>query len=195
MRTTTLQRIALLAGAMLCWSLGAAVPAGAQEQPARPTYRESFERDFGGWTPDTDGRARGWLISRTSERAADGFFSLAYYLDGRDDDGTIWIERAFPVPAGAWLRVEVTFQLDGPAPDVTGWPVVAAISARNPKAEADLPIVGYAGRTPGWNRYGTKAHLLGPSTGMIWIAVGISATWETIRTHYVDLVEVTVTRA
>jgi hypothetical protein len=189
----TMRVLLVACTALLSWAAGV-VPAGASDLPVR-TYKESFERDFGGWMPDSDGKARAWRVERTPKLAADGFFSLEYYVDGRDDDGTVWVERAFPVPAGTPLNVTVTFQLNGPAPDLTGWPVVAYAGADNPAAEADFTIIGRAGEVTGWAKYGHKTRVVAPKTGMIWIAVGISVTWETIRTHYLDLVEVTIARA
>ena len=112
MRTTVFKRGALLVGVMLCWSVVAALPAGAtttgNDDSAAgggtsvwATYRESFGRDLGGWQPDSDGKARKWLVYRTPERALDGRYSLAYLVDGANDDGTVWIERSLPAPPRA----------------------------------------------------------------------------------------------
>jgi hypothetical protein len=190
MRTSTVNRVGLLAAALLCWAVATAPPAAAG---TRVTYRESFEQDLGGWQPDTDGRARRWLISRTAERAVDGRFSLAYYLDGTNDDGTIWIERTFPVPRDAAVTVHVSFWLYSPTQDYTGWPVVATAALANPSREADFRIVGRAGQRVGWAPYALEVRLWTGGATSVYVAVGISANWETIRTHHVDLVETTIT--
>ena len=203
MRTTVFKRGALLVGVMLCWSVVAALPAGAtttgNDDSAAgggtsvwATYRESFERDLGGWQPDSDGKARKWLVYRTPERALDGRYSLAYLVDGANDDGTVWIERSLPAPPRASVAVRVSFWLYSPVQDITGWPVVGTAAVRDPEAEADLPVIGYAGRTAGWARYAFDTRVQTGDAASIFVAVGISVTWETIRTHHVDLVEVTV---
>src|ERR1700742_1862036 len=50
--------------------------------------QESFESGFGASVPDTVGRACAWQITRSTDQAYDGKYSLAFYLDGRNDDGT-----------------------------------------------------------------------------------------------------------
>jgi hypothetical protein len=213
MWTTAFRRVGQLATATLCGvatvatvatvpataattaaGAGAGLDPDARGTDATPqeTYRESFERGFGGWLPDTDGRARRWLISRTTGRAVDGSYSLAYFLDGTNDDGTIWIERALPARPYADLTVQVSFWLHSAGASVTSWPVVGVAGVRDPETEQDLPIVGRADQQAGWTPYSfTTKVQTGPSQ-VLWVAVGISATWEVVRTYHVDLVEVTV---
>jgi hypothetical protein len=196
MSGVTLRRAVLLAGVLLCASAAVAVPAGAGVHPAArttgTTVRESFERDFGGWQPDTDGRARRWNISRSTAQAVDGWFSLAFDLDGTNDDGTIWIERTFTAGASRTATVQVSFWLWSPAKSFTAWPVVGVAGVTDPETESDLPIIGFADRSAGWSRYSFTTQVQTGPTGTVWVAVGISATWETVITHYIDLVETTI---
>jgi hypothetical protein len=199
MRTTRFRRILLLAGAMLFLSASTTVPALAAVEagpgapvPA-PAYRDSFEFGWDGWKPDTDGLARDWSISHSTKEAYDGRVSLAFYLDGRNDDGTIWIERPFAVTPGAIVYVEASFWLHSAAPSVTAWPVVGYAGPQNPKSEADLPRIDLADRVQGWMQYRFADKFQADATGTAWVALGISATWEVARTYYVDLVETSVT--
>jgi hypothetical protein len=189
MRVTRFRRAAVVIGTALCLSAVAA-PADA----AVATQRESFERDMGGWRADTDGRARDWRIYRTTERAVDGTVGLGFYLDGRNDDGTIWIERTFPSRPSSTVTVSVSFWVHSTVvSEINAWPVVATVGVRDPEVERDLPIIGMTNRTLGWAKYSFTKSVSTDRTGTVWVAVGLSATWEGIRTHHVDLVETTIT--
>ncbi|MCA2215985.1 hypothetical protein [Jidongwangia harbinensis] len=162
------------------------------------TYRESFETGFGEWKPDTDGNARDWSIERelaiqTMVPPVDGFWQLSYYLDGTFDDGTIWIERTIDIPAGD-VRVDVSFWLRSmTAGTINTWPVVGYAGPDDPKAEQDLAIIGQTEEMAGWTKYKFQRNFANKDQEKIFVAVGISATWETPRTYPVDLVEITVT--
>lgn len=194
----------LLASAFVLAMAGATAPtavAAAGPDAALPasTYQESFEEGFGGWEPDSDGLARDWKITRIpgdvgSRGCEDGSWCLSYYLDGRDDDGTIWVQRQFIVPPNSELAIKMNFwlfnEVDSP---VNAWPVVAYIGLAEPAQEVDFTIVGHTQETVGWNQYFHAQPVTSNDTGAVWIAFGISATWEVERTHLVDLVEVTGT--
>jgi hypothetical protein len=174
-----------------------APPAGAADSV---TYRESFETGFGEWRPDTDGNARDWSITReqaitSAVPPVDGAWQLSYYLDGTYDDGTIWIERTIEVPAGE-VRVDVSFWLKSAhVGSINAWPVVGYAGPDDPTVEQDLPIIGRTEEAVGWTKYKFQQDVAAKDATKIFVAVGISATWETPRTYPVDLVEITVTPA
>lgn len=70
-------------------------------------FADGFEEGFTGWSRDSDvpqdpnnlRNPVAWMITRSTERAVAGSASLRYYLDGRQDDGTIWIVRGISVEA------------------------------------------------------------------------------------------------
>jgi hypothetical protein len=177
--------------------VASALPAGAA---ASVTYRESFETGFGDWKPDTDGNARAWSITReqplmSAVPPVDGSWQLSYYLDGTYDDGTIWIERTVEVPAGD-VRVDVSFWLKSTTvSSVNTWPVVGYAGPDDPTTEQDLTIIGHTEESAGWTKYKFQQDVASKDATKIFVAVGISATWETPRTYPVDLVEITVTSA
>jgi hypothetical protein len=186
---------ALLVTVGLISLVATALPAGAA---VSVTYRESFETGFGDWKPDTDGNARAWSIKReqaikSTVPPVDGTWQLSYYLDGTLDDGTIWIERTIEIPARD-VRVDVSFWLRSTTVSrVNTWPVVGYAGPNNPTVEQDLPIIGRTEQFAGWTLYRFQQHFAMKAASTIFVAVGISATWETPRTYPVDLVEITVT--
>jgi hypothetical protein len=197
MRSAVCRRLAVLAATVIGVTAAPPAPAHARPEPGSGptpavTYRESFERDLGGWQPDTDGRARAWRIVRTPGPAVDGRYSLSYYLDGTWDDGTIWIERTIPVRPSATVTVKVSFWLHSPSASYTAWPVVGVAGARDPETERDLPVLGVADQRAGWAPYSFQARVTSGADGTLWVAVGISATFEVVRTYHLDLVEVAV---
>jgi len=68
-------------------------------------YDEGFEEDFGGWEGDADvppdpnnpDSLVDWNVSRVTSPVKSGQYSVELYIDGRQDDGTVWIERELSV--------------------------------------------------------------------------------------------------
>jgi hypothetical protein len=185
----------LVAGLVLAL-VATAAPANA----ASTVYRESFETGFGSWTPDSDGLVRDWSIKRENALShqrppVDGAWQLSFYLDGRNDDGTIWIERTIDLPAGD-VGLTMTFWLSSASQgSVNTWPVVAYAGEKNPSLESDFTSVGHTEQAVGWTQYKYGNKFSNKAATTIYVAVGISATWETERTYPVDLVEITVDSA
>jgi hypothetical protein len=161
--------------------------------PAATTVRESFERDMGGWQADTDGRARAWQIYPSTDRAVDGTHALGLYLNGMNDDGTIWIERQFAARPNATVPVTVSFWLysEGGG-DVNAWSVVGYAGIRDPETTADIrSVIGQLSKK-GWSQFTFTRKVATDSTGTAWVAVGLWANYETVRTSYLDLVDTTI---
>ncbi|MFH2000621.1 MAG: CARDB domain-containing protein [Planctomycetota bacterium] len=79
-------------------------------------YSEGFEFGFGDWVYDfdtpqdgTSGRNRLSVTHPTRNQVYKGKQSLYAYLDGRGDDGTVWMERSVPVPRNALVDVKFSF--------------------------------------------------------------------------------------
>ena len=169
--------------------------------PKSIAYNESFEQDFGGWTGDTDvppdpnnpGSNVEWNVSRTTSPAKSGQHSVKVYIDGRQDDGTVWIEKMLLTEMNAQVQVNVSFDLYS---ESESFNVIAAVVAfagtSNPEVEADLKVIGKANDVSGWKRYTYIATLETGSSGEVWIALGISVRWETEMSYNVDDVTVTI---
>ncbi len=158
------------------------------------TYFESFENGFGRWIVDADvpedpnnpGKPVQWHISRTSSIPHTGQYSLEFFIDGRQDDGTIWIETK--IEAGERSRVNVSFWLYSEQESFNTLAVVCAyIGVENPETEVDFQVIGAANEVAGWKRYEYLTVLDSSSSGEIWVAVGISVRWETYLTYYDDV--------
>ena len=82
---------------------------------AAQTMKEDFENGFGEWVTDADvpldpnnpGHLVEWNITRSNDVARSGRYSLKFFIDGRQDDGTIWIERKIAVQKGAQVQVSI----------------------------------------------------------------------------------------
>lgn len=161
-----------------------------------------FENNLQGWTRDhfidcehdPEPCTFDWRISRSTQQAKGGSTSLKAYLDGTNDDGTIWLERRFDIGANADATVELSFWLwsEGQS-DFNTWPVVAFVGRRNPDTESDFKIVGQTDQKAGWKRYELTRQVSAGPSGRVWVAFGFGATWETPRTYFLDSARVTVT--
>lgn len=163
--------------------------------------REGFENGLGEWVADADvplnpnnpGHFVEWNITRSTDVANSGQYSLKLFIDGWQDDGTIWIERKIAVEKNALIRVNVSFDFYS---EQESFNTIAAICAyagiRNPETEENFSVVGNADEVEGWKRYSLTANIDAGSSGEIWVALGISVRWETHMTYYIDDVEVNV---
>ncbi|MFA6171091.1 MAG: hypothetical protein WCW77_03345 [Patescibacteria group bacterium] len=165
-------------------------------------YSESFESGFGGWVPkhqidcETDASRCifNWSIKRSKQKAYDGVYSLAGYLDGNHDDGTIWVERPFEVAPNSRINCEISFYLwSENDSDSNQWPVLAYAGLKNPLKEKDFSIIGRTDEVAGqWKKYSYSAQLTSDASGKVWMAFGFGATSEFQRTYFLDKVSVSL---
>jgi hypothetical protein len=158
---------------------------------AVPVAHDSFETGFGRWVPDTDGRAPVSSVTLSTEQAFDGVRSVRIFMDGRQDDGTTWIEAQFVGPPGTRIRVSLTFQLWSPGSGVAGgWFVVGYAGNGDPEAEADFTRLGYTDVTAGWRPYHFGWTFRTDASGRFRVALGTSVIWEVQKAHHIDSVRV-----
>lgn len=171
-------------------------------EPEPIKYIESFERDMAGWTTDHHLHCEQssppcspliWNISRTTQESFEGDYSLKYYMDGTHDDGVIWVEKDFDVKPNTNYDLNITFNLWGYEDDEVGrWTVVSYFGDINPEIEEDFSSVGWTFEKVGWKEYSYKTNVKSGNDGKIWAAFGVSAVFETWRTHYLDYVIVSI---
>jgi len=177
------------------------VAAGWHFYPKPVIYDEGFEEDFGGWEGDADvppdpnnsGSLVDWNVSRVTSPVKSGQYSVELYIDGRQDDGTVWIERELPVRRNSQIQVKVSFDFYSESESfnvIAG--VVGFAGTSNPEVEADFTVLGQANEVSGWKSYTHTATLKTGSSGEVWVAVGIGVLWETEMTYNLDDVEVTI---
>ncbi len=169
--------------------------------PKQVIYNESFEEDFGEWEGDADvpqdpnnpGSAVDWNVSRLTSPVKSGQYSLELYIDGRQDDGTVWIERELPVKKNSQIQVEISFEFYS---ETESFNVIADVvgfaGTINPEVEADFTVLGQANEVAGWKRYSHTATMNTGSSEEVWVAVGITVRWETEMTYNLDDVKITM---
>ncbi len=177
------------------------VVAGWYFCPKPVIYDEGFEENFGGWIGDADvppdpnnpGSLVDWNVSRVTSPVKSGQYSVELYIDGRQDDGTVWIERKLSVKTNSKIQVTVSFDFYSESESfnvIAG--VVGFAGTSNPEVEADFTVLGQANEVSGWKRYTHTATVNTGSSGEVWVAVGISVRWETEMTYNLDDVKVTI---
>lgn len=169
--------------------------------PTPLVYTESFENDFGGWVADADvpldpnnlGYAVDWNVSRVASLAHSGEYSVGLYIDGRQDDGTVWIEKKIPVRNRSQVHVTVSFEFYS---EQESFNIIAAvctyIGISDPEVEDDFVVLGSANEVGGWKEYTHTVALAIGSDNEVWVAIGITVRWETEMTYNIDNVRVAI---
>jgi hypothetical protein len=131
----------------------AAVTVVWYSQPKIFTYTEDFEEDFGGWIVNADVPVvpnkrdfnGEWNVSRVTYLAQSGQDSVKLYIDGIQDDGTVWIEKGYSVRKNVQIQVTVSFDFYS---EIESFNVIAAVvgfaGKFNPEVEADFAVIGQA---------------------------------------------------
>lgn len=159
--------------------------------------REPFETDLSGWVVGTHVPAdpndpAGGPVATDAAVADDNVFAgehaLRLYLDGRQDDGTLWVERPVGVlsEAGADLTVRFWFYspFGGSFNNLAN--AVAYIGTRPPRVEGDFARLAPVTDIDGWEPLVHSARLDGAVGDSVWVAVGFSVVWEAEQVYYVD---------
>jgi hypothetical protein len=143
--------------------------------------------------PNNPGQCVAWNVSRVTSLVHSGQYSVELYVDGRQDDGAVWIEKKISVKNNSQIRVKVSFEFYS---EQESFNVIASVCAyagiSNPEVEADFTVLGQANEVAGWKRYTHETTLYTGSSGEVWVAVGITVRWETEMTYNVDDVKVTI---
>lgn len=190
----------------ICFVIGVAfvvtVPIAWYLYPKPIVKSESFETGFNNWVADAEvpmdpnnpGHHVAWNVSQVATRAYSDQYSVELFIDGRQDDGTVWIERETSVKNNSEIRVKIAFQLfseqESSGNIIAG--VCAYIGLSDPEEEADFTVIGHANEVAGWKAYSHTVTLNTGSNGEIWVAVGITVRWETEMTYNIDDVEIVI---
>ncbi len=170
-------------------------------KPMSQTVVEDFEQGFGEWISDGDvpldpnnsSYPVEWHITRVSNLSQSGQSSAELFIDGRQDDGTIWIERKISAEKNSPINAKVSFWFYS---EQESFNVIASVCAyagiSNPEVEGDFVVLGPANEVAGWKSYAHTVNLNTGSSGEFWVAVGITVRWETYMTYYVDDVRIEI---
>lgn len=200
--------VPVIVAAAFLWA--AALPPSSA--PSEDTF--SFEQSLEGWTAEaTDlssgnctGAAEGnctvaWAIARSTELAHEGGASVKMFLENLNDQGKIWIERAFNVTPSRTYRVHVAFAFaSADYGSVNHWTILAGAVPHPPRSAADLTSVIRGDTANGhaadsgyvWLDKAYDSTVTSDASGHLWVVVGVWGTWETPRTYFVDTVLVTI---
>jgi len=146
-------------------------------------------------TPKKKGSHVEWNVSRGTSSAISGQDSVELHIDGRQGDGTIWIENGFSVRKNSQTQFMVFFDFysENESYNVIG-AVVGFVGTYNLEVEAGFIVIGKCARVSGWKSYRHTATLNTGSGGEVWVAVGISVRWETEMVYNLDDVKVAISR-
>lgn len=167
---------------------------------AEQVIREDFEDGFGDWVIGADvpldpntGHYIEWNITRSTDTASSGQYSLKFFINGLQDDGTIWIERRISVRRDTQIEVSVSFDFYSDSESFNTIAVICVYAGvRKPRFEEDFTVIGSANEVKGWKRYNYAVRVDSGSSEEIWVALGISVRWETYMTYFIDNVEVRI---
>lgn len=162
---------------------------------------EGFETGLNAWgtgadvpaDPNNPGQPVAWSIVASNQRANTGQQSARFSLDGRQDDGTIWLERQFNLDPATPYRVTLAFAFWSESESFNTLAKVAAYAgASRPDQEGDFNTTQAANQVAGWKQYAYTFNTTSAADGRLWIAVGISAVWETQLLYFLDDIDVTI---
>jgi hypothetical protein len=165
-------------------------------------FADSFENGLDAWAmgwylpedPNNPGQPVAWSIEQANGPASDGQYSARFFLDGRQDDGTIWLVRDFDVTPGNPYQVILQFDLWSESESANALAMVAGYAGgKEPDEEADFHADMAANLIAGWKTYTFILDTTATSNGLIRVAYGISAVWETEMTYYIDDVRIQIT--
>jgi hypothetical protein len=167
--------------------------------PNPVSLQESFEDGLTAWDqgsdvpedPNNPGQPVAWSIQQSDSVSLAGDFSARYFLDGSQDDGTIWLMQALQAEAGHAYTVDLSLDFWSASESFNTIAKVALYTgAEAPTAEEDFDTSRAANQAEGWKTYNLQAEVAPDTDGEIWVAFGISAVWETEMTYFIDNVQV-----
>jgi len=168
-------------------------------------FEDGFENGLGNWIvdadlpndPNTPGQPVAADVEIGTDQAFEGTHSALFTLDGRQDDGTIWIQRSFQnLQPHRRYRVTLSFALwSDSVSDANTLAQVAAYAGRErPRVEADFDLTQTANQAAGWRRYTYEFDPVTDANGWLYVAIGINAVWETELAYYLDDVRIVIQR-
>ena len=145
--------------------------------------------------PNNPGSEVGWEVVASTERPYRGNLSLRLTIDGRQDDGTVWIARSVKVDHVAEVEVRLEFRFWSPFKGSINNLAYAVgyIGLQAPAGEQSFVRIAPVAEIGEWDLLElteTVQKEAVAETGEIWVAVGFSVVWETQQTYFIDEVRV-----
>jgi len=168
------------------------------------TFLYDFETTLDGWIGDADylvgendSIVIDWNVTRKTENPYKGDYSICLEIDGRQDDGAVWIERAFSVDAddidSKYVKVSFYIYSENIGMNIRAH-IFASVNTTNPSIEEDFDFktttITSDSYLNGWYKFSTTVKIL--PLDQIWVAIGIKVAWETFLKFYIDNVSVRI---
>ena len=148
----------------------------------------SFERGLIGWKPDRDlptdpntGDPVRTSVSITEQVSSEGDRALSLFLDGQQDDGTLWVQQRVNLSEADRVSVDVYSEQES-FNTITKVAVYAGTDPGRPLVEGDFDTSREVEDHAGWQTYTYPVEPV--VTGLV--AVGVSVVWETEVTRFLD---------
>jgi hypothetical protein len=187
-----------LVAAMLSLALGSSIALSGCVSFSQVILEEDFETGMGQWEEGRDlpidpetGEPLNASISIV-EWGRNGQ-SLLMTIDGRQDDGTLWIQTRQEVNRTGEIVVEIEFYLycENASFNIIAHPVAFA-GTSPPVGEDSFHKLGNANPEAGWNLFTVEITLTMGEQDELHIALGITVAWETWMSYAIDDVRVTI---
>jgi len=172
-------------------------------RPQAVSIAENFEGgDFSLWLPDSDvpmdpnnpGQPVNWSITTTQEIVFEGSYAAQFFLDGSQDDGTIWLEQEVSLNPNTEYEAELSFQFWSASESFNQLAyVVSQVGPEDLEAEEDFADLGAANLVEGWREYNHTITFTTNGDGLAYAGFGVSVVWETEIVYFIDNVEITIT--
>jgi hypothetical protein len=172
------------------------------KKPEGNTITENFEEGMDMWIPDSDvpmdpnrpGQPVNWTISQTQEIVYEGSYAAQFVLDGRQDDGTIWLEQEISLKPNTKYDAEIKFQLWSASESFNQLAYVVGQAAPGDlEEEGDFANLGAANLVEGWREYTHTSTFTTDDDGLAYVGFGLSVVWETEIVYFIDQVEINIT--
>lgn len=169
-------------------------------QDEEPTeIMDGFSLGLGDWEIDSDvpmdpnnpGNEVAWNITHFQDFTNPTNGVVRLYIDGSQDDGTIWIEQNFELRPNREYNGTISFRFYSETESFNQIAaVVGYIGPNDPQMEDDLAVLGAANQVAGWQPYQHNMIFTTGSDGNAWVACGISVRWETEMIYLIDDVRI-----
>jgi hypothetical protein len=163
-----------------------------------------FDADMEGWqgvATDTLNPPIDWHVEHTTAEAYTGDGAVELFLNNINDQGKVWLERAYTLVPGAIYQVDLEYTFGtSDWGNVNLFTIIAGVHDEPPRSAEELTFqdedTGHGGDEDVglvWEERSYSFTVEAPSDGTVHVALGVWGTWETARTYFVDALTVRFT--
>jgi hypothetical protein len=147
------------------------------------------------WVKDTDlpldpnnpSHKVAWNITHIEDPINNTNGVVSLYIDGSQDDGTIWVENCVKLKPEKEYIATLGFRIYSSSESFNQIAAVVGFTGIiDPEYEGDFKVLGPANQVKGWKTYSLKTTINTDSLGYAWVGCGISVRWETEMIYMLD---------